>query len=66
MQRGIIEAIGGYVRTQVILMSMTFSICLIGLMIFGINYALLLAVIIAMVDAFPVFGSGTILIPYAI
>lgn len=66
MQRGMIEAIGGYIRTQVILMSMTFTICLIGLFIFHVNYALLLGVIIAFVDALPVFGSGAILIPWAI
>lgn len=66
MQRGMIEAIAGYIRTQVILMSMTFSICLVGLFIFRLDYALLLSVIIGFVDALPVFGSGTILIPWAI
>lgn len=66
MQRGMIEAIAGYIRTQVILMSMTFSICLVGLFIFGLDYALLLSVIIGFVDALPVFGSGAILIPWAI
>ena len=66
MQRGMLEAIGGYIRTQIILMSMTFSICLVGLFIFRLDYALLLSVIIAFVDALPVFGSGTILIPWAI
>lgn len=66
MQRGMIEAIGGYIRTQVILMSMTSTICVIGLFIFRVEYALLLGVIIAFVDALPVLGSGTILIPWAI
>ena len=66
MQRGMLEAIGGYIRTQVILMSMTFTICLIGLFVFGLDYALLLSVIIGFVDALPVFGSGAILIPWAI
>ena len=66
MQRGMLGALGGYIRTQVILMSMTFIICLIGLFIFGVDYALLLSVIIGFVDALPVFGSGTILIPWAI
>ena len=66
MQRGMLGAIGGYIRTQMILMSMTFTICLVGLFIFRLDYALLLSVIIAFVDALPVFGSGTILIPWAI
>lgn len=66
MQRGMLEAIGGYLRTQVILMSMTFMICLAGLFIFRVDYALLLSVSIAIVDALPVFGSGAILWPWAI
>ena len=66
MQRGMIEAIGGYVRTQVILMSITFTICLTGLALFNVSYALLLAVIIAIVDALPIFGSGAILWPWGI
>lgn len=66
MQQGVLKAIGGYVRTQLILMSMTFTICLIGFFIFGIPYALLLAIVIAVIDALPVFGSGTILIPWAV
>ena len=66
MQRGVIDAIGGYVRTQLILMSITFTVCLIGLFLFNVQYALLLSVIIAIVDALPVFGSGTVLIPWAL
>lgn len=66
MQRGVLSAIGGYIRTQCILMSMTFIICLCGLLLFDIDYALLLSSIIALVDALPVFGSGTILIPWSI
>lgn len=66
MQRGVLEAIGGYIRTQVILMSLTFIICLIGLFLFDVEYALLLSVIIAIIDALPVFGSGTVLIPWVI
>ena len=66
MQQGVIKAIGGYVKTQLIMMSITFTICLIGLFILGIPYALLLAIVIAFIDALPVFGSGTILIPWAV
>lgn len=66
MQRGVLGAMGGYVKTQLILMTVTFTICLIGLFLFGIEYALLLSVIIAVLDALPVFGSGTILIPWAV
>lgn len=66
MQKGVLSAIGGYVRTQVIMMSITFSICIVGLFIFKVSYALLISLIIAVVDALPVFGSGAILIPWAL
>ena len=64
MQEGLVQAIGGYVKTQCILMSITFTICLVGLFILGQPYTLLLALVIAIIDALPVFGSGTILIPW--
>lgn len=66
MQKGVLSAIGGYVRTQLIMMSITFCICITGLFVFRVNYALLISVIIAFVDALPVFGSGAILIPWAL
>ncbi|MDF2612421.1 MAG: ytvI [Clostridia bacterium] len=66
MQKGLIDVIGGYIKTQLILMWITFCICMIGLFLFEINYALLISSIIALVDALPVFGSGTILIPWII
>ncbi len=66
MQKGVLSAIGGYVRTQMIMMSITFSICIVGLFVFQVSYALLISFIIAIVDALPVFGSGAILIPWAL
>ena len=62
----LIDALGGYVRTQLILMCITTSICFIGFIILGINSAILLAVMIGVVDALPLFGSGLFLIPWAI
>ncbi len=65
MQEGLLQAIGGYIKTQCIMMSITFVICLVGLFILGQPYTLLLALIIAIIDALPVFGSGAILLPWA-
>ena len=64
LQEGLLQAVGGYVKTQLILMSITFTICLTGFFILNQPYTLLLAVIIAIIDALPVFGSGTILLPW--
>lgn len=59
------EAFLGYVKTQFILMIITFFICLIGLFLLKSPYSLLLSVIISIIDALPFFGSGFILWPMA-
>lgn len=66
MQRGMLGALMGYIKTQLILMMITFTICLIGLLLFNMDYALLISSIIALVDALPFFGSGSILIPWSL
>lgn len=38
----------------------------LGLMIAGVNYAALVALGIAVLDFFPVFGTGTVLAPWAV
>ncbi len=59
-------ALLGYVKAQLILMSITFVEISIGLVIIGVNYSITLGLFIALVDALPIFGTGTILIPWAI
>jgi sporulation integral membrane protein YtvI len=63
---GVIKAIGGYIRAQCILMCIVSAICVTGLVILGNQYALLLGVLIAFVDALPVFGSGAFFWPWAL
>ncbi len=58
--------LGGYCRAQVILMFIAFVIVFIGLSILNINYALLIALGIAVLDALPFFGSGFVLWPWTI
>lgn len=60
------EILGTYLKTQVIVMSITCGICTLGLYILGNEYAFLLGVLIGIVDAFPVFGTGTVFIPWTI
>lgn len=56
---------GKWIKTQMILTGITF-VQLIFLFIFmRIEYAALLAFIIAVIDALPVFGAGVILIPWS-
>lgn len=57
---------GGYLKAQLIMMGISFVILLIGLLILRVEYALIIAVTIAIFDALPLFGSGAILLPWAI
>lgn len=65
------KTLGGYLKAQVTLILISFVICLIGLSIFslaGMNVAfpLMAALGIAFVDALPILGSGTVMVPWAI
>ncbi len=48
------------------LMGITFLILNVGLLVLRVRYPLLAALAITVVDALPVFGTGTILIPWAL
>lgn len=69
--REIISSLGGYLKAEVTLILVTFFISLTGLYIlkfvgFNIKYPLLMALFIGFVDALPILGSGTVMIPWAI
>lgn len=69
--KGLIGSLGGYLKAEVILVIISFIISLIGLYIFhfigwNVEYPLLMALIIGFVDALPIFGSGTVMIPWAV
>ena len=55
-----------YIKAQLIISGIVFVILLSGLLILKVKYAFLLAILTALVDAVPVFGTGTILLPIAI
>jgi len=58
--------LGGYVKAQLIIMSIAFIILFTGMTILRVPYALLIALGVAILDALPFFGSGAVLIPWAI
>ena len=60
------SALFGWLRAQIILMTVTFTDLTIAFLILRIENALLLALLIAVIDALPVFGVGTVLIPWSI
>lgn len=59
------KALGGYVNAQLILMCITFTVLFAAFLIMRIKYAFLMAILTAFVDALPIFGSGTVLVPWA-
>lgn len=63
---GLSEAFLGYIKSQSIIMCITGTICFIGLMIIGNEYALLVGFCVAIVDVLPLFGSGFILWPLSL
>ena len=55
-----------YLKTQCILMLLVAVICTVGFLFVKREYALLLGIGVAIFDAFPVLGSGLILVPWAL
>ena len=66
VKSSIMEAVSGYVKAQLIIMCLISAICFIGLVILQSPYTLFIAVIIGLIDALPVFGSGFILWPWSL
>ena len=58
--------VGGYIKAQLIIMCISFTLLLIGLSILRIDYALVIALATAVFDALPLFGSGAVLITWSI
>lgn len=56
----------GWLRAQFILSGITAAELFVGFLILGVKHAALIAVITAFIDMLPVFGTGTILIPWAV
>lgn len=61
-----LSTLGKYLRAQCIMISITFIELFIAFVILKIDFPLSLAVVVALVDALPILGTGTVLIPWAI
>lgn len=60
------QALGGYFLAQFKIEGWIYILVVIGLMILGVEYAFLIAIGIAILDFFPFFGTGTVMVPWAI
>lgn len=59
------KALKRYGRAYLLIMLLTFVEVFVGLLTLGKRYAFILAIVVAIVDILPVFGAGTVLIPWA-
>ena len=65
------KTLGGYLKAEATLILVSFIISLVGLSMlkfanFNIEFPLLMALFIGFVDALPILGSGTVMVPWAI
>lgn len=66
IQRSFRNAVGGYFKAQLKIEVWIYILIFIGLLILNINYAFLIAFGIAFIDLLPVFGAGTVMLPWAV
>lgn len=65
-RRVVAQSVSGWFRAELTLCAVTFTELLAGFWFLRQPYALLLAFLIMLVDALPVFGTGTVLLPWAL
>lgn len=66
MARSFKRAVGGYFKAQLKIEIWMYVLLVIGFTVLKVNYALLIALGIAVLDFLPVFGTGTVLLPWAV
>ena len=60
------NALLGWLKAQVKLSGVTFGLLTIGFLLMGIPYGPLWAFLVALVDAFPILGTGAALVPWSL
>lgn len=66
LKKDIKTLIGGYFLAQFKIMFVVAVILAVGLMVLRVKHGILFAVLIAFLDFLPVFGTGTVLFPWAV
>ncbi len=60
------SAVAGWGKAQLKLMLLCYGVVSVGLYIIGIRNGFLIGALVALVDAVPMLGTGTVLIPWAV
>ncbi len=66
LRRNTGRLVGGYFLAQFKIMAVVAVLLLVGFLVLQVPYAAIWAVLIAFLDFLPVFGTGTVLIPWAL
>lgn len=66
IKKDVFMVLVGYLKAQLILMTITFVISLIGLTLLKVNYAPLIALAVALIDALPMLGPAVVYVPWII
>ena len=60
------SAVGGYFKAQFKIMAVVYIVLIIGFLVLGVDYAFLIALLIAFLDFLPFFGTGAVMWPWAL
>lgn len=64
--RRVRTSLGGWLKAQLKLCAVTWGIVTAGFLLLGISYGPAWAALVAVVDAVPILGTGTVLVPWAV
>lgn len=64
--RQTLAAVGGYFKAQLKIMVVVYLVVMAGLIVLRVRYSWLISLGIAFVDMLPIFGTGTVLMPWAV
>lgn len=62
----VIKSMHGFIKTQLLLIIITASICMLTFALLGIPYVFVLGILIAIFDLLPILGAGTLLVPMVV
>ena len=58
------KALFGYMRAQLILVSLTALVVIIGLLVLRVDYAITIGLLTGLADLMPYLGTGAVMVPW--
>lgn len=66
LKNSTLKALGGYLKTQIFFAFTAFIFMFLAFIIYGQEYALILALILGIVDLLPLIGTSAVLLPWSV